>query len=161
MKLVKRGLAEFNRNKLILDDNLYLYIPKSSFLSCPDGDGYDSDSTGESNNNKIIKNRSVLEMFKNEFKFLKKASSKGTPNEFENLYSDAAFNLEERCEEFIKKKSFINTLSSFKEDVYIMLDDESTTLSDLTTTFNSSRKSSILRRLESNHSEKSTVTECK
>jgi hypothetical protein len=83
-------------------------------LSCDDE--YDSDSTGVS----YAKRKSQLEEFKEEFKFVRKHSTKSFCNEFENLYKESGFMLEDtKTELFVDfsnadkpRKSIIERLQS-------------------------------------------------
>jgi hypothetical protein len=105
--------------------------------------------------------KSTLEEFKEEFKYVKKSSSRNFCAEFENLYKDSGFVLEEKLVEGVKRKSILKTDSYFREDFLLSLEESELDVvrqNSNTVNFTSialQRKGSILQRLESNHSEKS------
>jgi hypothetical protein len=108
-------------------------------LSCPEDDDYDSDSTGESVSCLKKSKKSILEEFKEDFKFIRK-TTKGFCAEFESLNPSASvFNLAEDDVNELKKGP--HTSITFKEDLVIFEEKVIDTILP--------RKGSILERLRS------------
>jgi hypothetical protein len=97
-----------------------------------------------------------MEKFKNEFKLVKRAS-KFFSKEFENLQHDSAFKLEEKENNAEDNRLHLhrhNNTTAFREDLKEIFEFEVSELGLL------NRKNSILKRLESCHSERK-FSECK
>jgi hypothetical protein len=124
------------------------HVSNFSFLSCPEGDEYDSDSTGESLTRPGFK-KSGFDEFKEEIKHTRKAFGKNFCAEFENIHkSSLAFEDEEDEVDYYSMNQAKFRTTNFREDLN-KNNNELLNVSNLAF----SRKGSILRRLESNHSE--------